>query len=330
MSRAVPQKLKRSQNFKHLVIYNGGKMSELVSPQPTEPTKPSFDTGEIVIGEEVEGVENVDYKQQRELFEELSILDHSDERWVAIRNKLIALNKPLIGKVINKYYSSYEGKNAEYIHSYGLDGLMLAVEGYDLSRGYEFSTYAWRCIQHHIYKQLGIEANAIRVPDRTREAISKLYKFGTTFEQRYGRLPSEAEKARYLKEVLSSSAVEAMRCQHFNDQVSLDDGAFSDVDSGHMETSAITLGETIPSKEPNPANAVVDEDEVDRAMELLAELEPRQRDIIEARFGLQSDDHSPKTYEEIAGRYNLSRQRIREIEKKALLKLQQLAAVRFK
>ncbi len=188
-------------------------------------------------------------------------------------------------------------------------GLMRAVDKFDWRRGHKFSTYATWWIRQAITRAIADQASTIRVPIHLIESLNRLSKLGQKFEQENGREPDERELAKLadmpmdqLKKVLST----------IRPPVSLENKIGNDEDCSLMDFINDTSC-------PNPVTLVALSNLHDQVGKMLTKLNSREETIIKMRFGIDFErDH---TLEEVGNVFNLTRERIRQIEAKALNKL---------
>ena len=185
-------------------------------------------------------------------------------------------------------------------------GLMRAVDKYDYSRGNRFSTYATWWIRQAITRALAQKTRTIRIPLHMTERIRQMYRTAQDLEQRLGRRATAEEIAAAMQ--LAASAVRAMMdaSQH---AIALERPVGEDGDS---EFGDFIEDQDTPSPDASAAQNLLQE----TIEEVLAELTPRQGHILRLRFGLGGGE--PHTLEEIANKFDLSRERIRQLEKEAL------------
>ncbi len=188
-------------------------------------------------------------------------------------------------------------------------GLMRAVDKYDYSRGNRFSTYATWWIRQAITRALAQKTRTIRIPLHMTERIRQMYRAAQDLEQTLGRRPTAEEIAKSME--VAAEAVRAMMdaSQH---AIALERPVGEDGDSEFGDF--IEDQETISPVESATQNLLEETIE-----EVLAELTPRQSHILRLRFGLGGGE--PHTLEEIANKFGLSRERIRQLEKEALRRL---------
>jgi RNA polymerase primary sigma factor len=188
-------------------------------------------------------------------------------------------------------------------------GLMRAVDKYDYRRGNRFSTYATWWIRQAITRALAQKTRTIRIPLHMTERIRQMYRIAQSLEQIWGRRPSAEEIA--LEMDLPADTIRGMMdaSQH---AIALERPVGDDGDS--------EFGDFIEDQEtPGPVEAATQHLLEETIEEVLSELTPRQSHILRLRFGLGGGE--PHTLEEIANKFGLSRERIRQLEKEALRRL---------
>ncbi len=188
-------------------------------------------------------------------------------------------------------------------------GLMRAVDKYDYSRGNRFSTYATWWIRQAITRALAQKTRTIRIPLHMTERIRQMYRAAQDLEQTLGRRPTAEEIATTME--VAADAVRAMMdaSQH---AIALERPVGDDGDS--------EFGDFIEDQETiSPVDSATQNLLEETIEEVLAELTPRQSHILRLRFGLGGGE--PHTLEEIANKFGLSRERIRQLEKEALRRL---------
>ncbi|MFR1565334.1 MAG: sigma-70 family RNA polymerase sigma factor [Christensenellales bacterium] len=240
-------------------------------------------------------------EEERDLAEKASAGDDN------AKNALIVANLRLVVSVAKRYTG--RGLELDDLIQLGNLGLMTAVDKFDYLKGFRFSTYATWWIRQAITRSLGDLTHPLHIPGYVRENMDRMRRFSAETEQRCGREATLEELAEYMgldeKKIIFYQKL-LLKEKSIDESVGDDgDAAFADI----LRDDKLRLPDEVA--EDNLLRELIDE--------AIGALEPREQVIIRLRYGL--DDGCPKTLEEVGAIFNVTRERVRQLEQKALKKL---------
>ncbi len=274
--------------------------------------------------EEVSAAEDIrlddSVKMYLKMIGQIPLLTKEEERYYArqyrdgnpsaresAKDSLIEANLRLVVSIAKKYLN--RGMSFLDLIQEGNMGLIRAVEKFDLERGFKLSTYATWWIRQAISRALADQAELIRKPVHMVETITKLSRATKAIQQRENREPTNPEIATELN-ITEEKVRDILRVAQ--KPISLEKPIGNDKDSQFQDFQE-------NKKEPNPESETFYHMTCDKIDKILGTLSDREKSVIKLRYGLE-DGHS-RTLEEVGKKFNVTRERIRQIEMKAIKKL---------
>ncbi|HEX3593771.1 MAG TPA: RNA polymerase sigma factor RpoD [Polyangiaceae bacterium] len=251
---------------------------------------------------------------RRELIETLRTIAEGEERANRAKAELVQANLRLVVSLAKRYVN--RGLHFLDLIQEGNIGVMRAAEKFEYRRGYKFSTYATGWIRQSITRALADQARTIRIPVHMIESLNVVLRTSARLVQEMGREPTPEEIA--ARADVPLERVE-MLLKLAKEPVSLETPVGDDDDS--------RLGDFVEDDRfPSPAEDVINKDMQHRARDLLRTLTPREEKVIRMRFGL--DEKTEHTLEEVGRDFEVTRERVRQIEGRALHKLRRASRSR--
>lgn len=246
--------------------------------------------------------------EEKELAKRVSMGDNEAKK------KFIECNLKLVASVAKRY--NVRGLTIDDLIQEGNIGLMIAVDKYDASKGYKFSTYAAYWIKQAITRAIDDKSRNIRIPVYLAAKYNEYRKTSLKLESKLGRTPTTSEIANEMKLSLPE-VIKLIKVQ--DDTISINAPTGEDEDD--------ELGNFLPSENKTPEETVISETLPTQIKELFekCKLKPREIEVLMYRFGISNENGEPMTLEQVGQKYNLTRERVRQLEAKALIKIRKSA-----
>jgi RNA polymerase primary sigma factor len=228
-------------------------------------------------------------------------------------------NIRLVVSIAKRYQN--RGMAFQDVAQEGIVGLTKACEKFDPERGFRFSTYATWWIKQSILRAIADQGRTIRLPVHVQDQLSKIRKAERELKAENGRPATEEELSLHTGFPVKKIAFLKRASQ---ESLSMESQFSSSKSKGSAASdggAAMTLGDIIGDSSPQPVDKASHQMFKDDISRLICTLNSREQAVVRMRFGL--DDGRPKTLEEIGNRFSVTRERIRQVEARALMKLRQ-------
>ena len=245
----------------------------------------------------------------KKIYSEIELLVKAKAGDTRARNEVIEQNIPLIKKIAKKSITSTTLSDSDLVQE-GIFGLITAIEKFNPALGYKFSTYASWWIKQAMFKAVSEQSYAVNIPVYIQETLSRYKKTKQEMEQTAQKEVSKKEVAEKLH--LTEEKIDTF-LNVYTKALSIESGV------GMTDNKELTLAEIIEDEKQNVEKDVLNKDlkkDIQKALDILKE---KEKDVIVLRFGL--NDKDKMTLEEIGNNYGVTKECIRQIEKRALNKI---------